>query len=211
MGYWKTKVLPKIQKVFGKDAAKKAEAVEACKSFDESKDEVTKEFEDKKTELQPKVIGIFEASSAEIKTLVKDPKLGGLKKHATQVQKFLDDLAAIEFPGSKAVSEASSKFGTALTSGPIIFVFEKVSTFVVTEEKTRDVEVPPPATAEPEAAAEGTATVTEPEIVVEEDKSKEETVVEAETAAPKAEEEAPMVEEAPPKVEAAPAEEPPKA
>ena len=37
MGYWKTKVLPKIQKVFGKDVAKKAAAVEACKSFNDSK------------------------------------------------------------------------------------------------------------------------------------------------------------------------------
>ena len=38
MGYWKTKVLPKIQKVFGKDNAKKAAAAaEACKSFDETK------------------------------------------------------------------------------------------------------------------------------------------------------------------------------
>lgn len=38
MGYWKTKVLPKIQKVFGKDVAKKAAAAgEACKSFNDSK------------------------------------------------------------------------------------------------------------------------------------------------------------------------------
>ncbi|KAK9756191.1 hypothetical protein RND81_01G079900 [Saponaria officinalis] len=201
MGYWKTKVLPKIQKVFGKDAAKKAEAIEACKSFDESKDEVSKEFEAKKTELQPKVIEIFEASSVEIKTLVKDPKLGGLKKHSTKVQKFLDDLSNIEFPGSKAVCEVSSKFGPALVPGPIIFVFEKVSTFIVTEEKTKEVEVevPPPATTEPEAATDDTTNVAvaEREIVVEEDKPKDEPAVETETTAPK--------------VEEAPVEEPPKA
>ena len=37
MGYWKTKVLPKIRKVFEKDSAKKAAAAEATKNFDESK------------------------------------------------------------------------------------------------------------------------------------------------------------------------------
>ena len=37
MGYWKSKVLPKIKKVFEKDSAKKAAAAEATKNFDESK------------------------------------------------------------------------------------------------------------------------------------------------------------------------------
>ena len=37
MGYWATKVLPKIKKVFEKNSVKKAAAAEACKSFDESK------------------------------------------------------------------------------------------------------------------------------------------------------------------------------
>lgn len=38
MGYWKTKVLPTIKKVFeNKNSVKKAAAAEACKSFDESK------------------------------------------------------------------------------------------------------------------------------------------------------------------------------
>ena len=38
MGYWKSKVLPKIKKVFEKDStAKKAAAAEAIKNFDESK------------------------------------------------------------------------------------------------------------------------------------------------------------------------------
>ena len=45
-----------------------------------------------------------------------------------------------DFPGSKPVSEASSKFGPALVSGPVFFVFEKVSTFIVTEEKVEKVE-----------------------------------------------------------------------
>jgi hypothetical protein len=36
MGYWKSKVLPRIKKVFDKNGNKKA-AAEACKSFDDSK------------------------------------------------------------------------------------------------------------------------------------------------------------------------------
>lgn len=36
MGYWKSKLLPKIKKVFEKNGSKKA-AAEACKSFDDSK------------------------------------------------------------------------------------------------------------------------------------------------------------------------------
>jgi len=37
MGYWKSKVLPKIKKVFEKNTSKKAAAAEATKSFDDSK------------------------------------------------------------------------------------------------------------------------------------------------------------------------------
>ena len=37
MGYWKSKVLPPIKKVFKKDTTKKVIAAEACKSFDDSK------------------------------------------------------------------------------------------------------------------------------------------------------------------------------
>lgn len=37
MGYWQTKVVPRIKKVFDKNSGKKAAAAEACKSFDESK------------------------------------------------------------------------------------------------------------------------------------------------------------------------------
>lgn len=36
MGYWKSKVLPKIKKVFEKNG-KKTAAAEVCKSFDDSK------------------------------------------------------------------------------------------------------------------------------------------------------------------------------
>ncbi|KAJ6428540.1 hypothetical protein OIU84_023874 [Salix udensis] len=196
MGYWKTKVLPKIKKVFEKDSAKKAAAAEATKSFDESKEEISKEFEEKKTELGPKVIEIFEASTAEIKTLVKDPKEAGLKKQSTSVQKFLDELVKIEFPGSKAVSEASSKLGPAYVSGPIFFIFEKVSTFIPVEEKA----VEPPA---PETKAEEATTSTEKEIVVEEEKKEEVVVAEVSEKA----EPPPAVAEPPAKVEQ---EEPPK-
>ncbi|KAL8151526.1 hypothetical protein V2J09_021334 [Rumex salicifolius] len=179
MGIWKEKVYPKIQKIFGKDGTKKAAAAEACKSFDESKEVISKEFEEKQEELKPKVIEIYEASSKEVKILIKEPKEQGLKKHSTKVQKFLDELAKIDFPGSKTVSESSSKYGLGLVSGPVTFVFEKVSTFIVVEEvvTTREAEeVTPPPTEEPPAAAAAEAAAAE-EIVAEE-KAVEEAIVE---------------------------------
>ncbi|KAJ8426251.1 hypothetical protein Cgig2_031992 [Carnegiea gigantea] len=181
MGYWKTKVLPKFQKVFGKDASKKAAAAEACKSFDETKEEISKQVEEKKIELQPMVIQIYEASSIEIKTLVKEPKEAGLKKQSVKVQKFLDELLKIDFPGTKTVCEATSKCGPALLPGPVMFMLEKVSTFVAIEKKPREANVEDPTLAEETTTEETTAkeetTVeeTEKEIVVEEDKPKEDT------------------------------------
>ncbi|XP_057753365.1 plasma membrane-associated cation-binding protein 1 [Arachis stenosperma] len=169
MGYWKSKVLPKIKKVFDKNSTKKSGAAEASKLFDDSKEEYNKAFEEKKIELQTKVTEVYEASSAEVKNLVKEPNEAGLKKNSTSIQKFLEELVKIDFPGSKPVSEACSKFGPALVPGPVSFVFEKVSTFIVTEEK---VEEAPPTT-----TTEETSGVKEREIVVEEEekeKKKEE-------------------------------------
>lgn len=172
MGYWKTKVLPTIKKVFeNKNSVKKAAAAEACKSFDESKESYDKEFEEKKGELQVKVVEIYEASSAEIKTLVKERKEAGLKKYSAAVHKFLEELAKIEFPGSKPVSEASSKYGPAYVSGPVFFVFEKVSTFIVTEEKVVVEPTPPEAT--PAKTEEETSSGKEREIVIEQEKKEE--------------------------------------
>ncbi|KNA18787.1 hypothetical protein SOVF_067580 [Spinacia oleracea] len=213
MGYWKTTVLPQIKKAFGKDPAKKAAALEACKSFDVCKEEVSKEFEEKKNELQPKVLEIYEASSTELKTLVKEPKEAGLKKYSAEVQTFLDKLVGIEFPGSKLACEASSKFGPALVSGPVIFVFEKVSTFIVTEEKPREIEVPAPAaisaTAEETTTATETTTETEKEIVVAEEKPSVAAPPAAAAVVTPPAETAPPKEE-PPKVEQPQAEEPAK-
>jgi len=192
MGYWKSKVLPKIKKVFETNSVKKAAAAEASKSFDESKEEYNKEFEEKKTDLQPKAVVIYEASSAEIKTLVKEPKEAGLKKHSAGVVKFLDELVKIEFPGSKAVHEACTKCGPALIPGPVFFVFEKFSTFIVTEEK-REVEVPETTkTAEEETSGKGKEK--EKEIAVEEEK-KEQVVVVAVKEADKTEPPPPVVEQ----------------
>ncbi|KAF8412608.1 hypothetical protein HHK36_000577 [Tetracentron sinense] len=174
MGYWKSKVLPKIKKVFEKNGTKKTAAGEACKSFDESKEEISKEFEEKKTELQPKVTEIYEASSAEIKTFVKEPNEAGIKKNSTAVHKFLEELVKIEFPGSKQVCEVSSKFGPVMVSGPVLFVLEKVSTFIVKEE--------PATTTEEETSGK------EKEIVVEEEKEEVPGKAEAEPAPAKVEE-----------------------
>ncbi|XP_057797042.1 plasma membrane-associated cation-binding protein 1 [Salvia miltiorrhiza] len=163
VNYWKSKLLPKIKKVF--ENPKKAAGLEACKTFDESKEQYSKECEEKKSDLEPKVTEIYQASSTEIKALIKEPTDSGVKKHSAAVQKFLDELAKIEFPGSKTVSEAATKVGPAYVSGPVLFVFEKVSTFVVTtEEEKKEEAAPPPAEAQPETSG---AEVKEKEIAVE--------------------------------------------
>ncbi|KZV24309.1 plasma membrane-associated cation-binding protein 1 [Dorcoceras hygrometricum] len=171
-----------------------------------SKEEYSKSFEDNKTDLQPKVVEIYEASSVEIKSLVKEPKESGLKKHSAAVQKFLDELTKIEFPGSKAVSEAATKVGPGNLPGPIFFVFEKVSTFVVTEEKKEEEAAPPPAA---EKSGEETSTSAEvkekeiaPESVPEEKQAPPPEVEKVEPPPPVADAEPPKVEEVPPPAKA---------
>ncbi|XP_078431313.1 plasma membrane-associated cation-binding protein 1-like [Wolffia australiana] len=213
MGYWKSKVIPTIKKVFEKGSAKKAAAAEATKTFEDSKEGIGKEFEEKKAELGPKLLEIYGASSPEIKTLVKERKETGLKKQAGGVNKFLEELVKIEFPGAKTVSEISSKFGPALVPGPVFFLFEKVAAFVPAEEA-----------APPAPAAEGTSKDKEAEVAAPEEKKieappAEEKKAEAETsAAPEApvikEDKPPTVVEVPPPAAEAPppaAEAPPPA
>ncbi|RRT44399.1 hypothetical protein B296_00053531, partial [Ensete ventricosum] len=132
--------------------------------FGLSQEEITKEFEEKKAELQPKVVEIYETSTVEIKL--------GLKKKSAVVIKFIEELVKIEFPGAKPVSEAASKHGPALVSGPVIFIFEKVSTLLPAEPE------PEP---EPAAAIETTSKEITPEAAVE---SKKEEAEKAEEEAP---------------------------
>ncbi|KAI3725836.1 hypothetical protein L1987_65632 [Smallanthus sonchifolius] len=191
MGYWKSTVVPKFKKLFEKNSVKKAGAAEACKTFDGAKEDYSKEFEEKKTELQVKVLEIYEASSAEIKTAVKERKEGALKKVSSAVEKFLEELSKIEFPGSKQAHEACCKFGPTYVEGPIFFVFEKVSTFIVVEEKKEE-------EAKPEAAAPVEETSTkEKEIVLEEEKKEEVTVAAEVEKTPEPEAAKPEVEKTP--------------
>ncbi|KAJ8471492.1 hypothetical protein OPV22_025835 [Ensete ventricosum] len=178
---WNSKVLPKIKKVFGSNGTKKAAVAETIKSFDESKEEISKELEEKKTELQPKVVEIYEAAPAEIKNLVKKPTQSGLKKNSAAVKKFLEELVKIEFPGSKPVSEAAAKYGPAYVSGPVTFILDKVSGLLPAEEAAATAEAP----AEAESSSkEATAEVIE-EIKKEEAEKVEETPAPAtETPAP---------------------------
>jgi hypothetical protein len=171
MGYWKDKVLPTLKKTFEtKNSTKKVAAAEATKTFDEAKEGYSKEFDEKKEELQPKVLEIYEASSTELKGLIKAPKSTGLKKYSTEVDKFLEELTKIEFPGSKPVHEAVTSFGPTYVRGPVTFIFEKVSTFVVVEEKKPE-EAPAAAEKTTEEEASGSK---DKEIVIEEEKKEEE-------------------------------------
>ncbi|OEL15702.1 Salt stress root protein RS1 [Dichanthelium oligosanthes] len=167
---WRTKVLPGLTKIFDKDG-KKAAATEFLKSF--NKEEIAKEIEDKKTELEPKVVEAYEGSPPEVKALFKDNKPVKItKKNSAAATKFLDELAKIEFPGAKLVSDAVAKSGTTPLSPVITFILDKVAPFIPKEA--------PKAEPEPAAAAE----VASREVDVEEKKE------EAEPAAAAATEEA---------------------
>ncbi|KAG2302288.1 hypothetical protein Bca4012_060607 [Brassica carinata] len=137
MGYWKSKIVPTMKKLFERSPTNKDVVVEASKTltFDDSKEAINKEIEEKKTELEPKVLDIYGATSAELKALVREPKEDDLTKHSAEVHKFLEALVEIGFPGSKDACELSST-----TPGPVTFIFEKVCAFLPVEEKSREVE-----------------------------------------------------------------------
>ncbi|OAY80567.1 Salt stress root protein RS1 [Ananas comosus] len=144
MGYWQTKVLPQLRKVFDK-SGKKAAASEFVKSFD--KEEVNKELEEKKSELGPKVLEIYEAAPAEI----------------------------------KAVSEVVEKSGPGLVAGPIVFLLEKVGTFVP-DEAPREAPAAEPEVAEASAAAVAESTTEEKKEEIEKAAEEEATPAAAEPA-----------------------------
>ncbi|KAL3520464.1 hypothetical protein ACH5RR_018613 [Cinchona calisaya] len=183
--YWKEKVLPNLKKVFEKNGTKKATAAEVIKAFEESKEQYNTEFEGKKTELEAKALEIYEASSPQVKALIKEPKDAGLKKHSAAVRKFLDELVKIEFPGAKAVSEGATKVGPSYVSGPINFLFEKVSAYIPEEVKKEEESAPTASAAGEESSAK--EEVKEKEIVVEAAEKKEVVAEEVATAAEKVE------------------------
>ncbi|KAF3328795.1 DREPP4 protein [Carex littledalei] len=192
---WKTRVAPALKSFFDKDG-KKAAAAEFIKSF--NKEDIEKEIDEKKVELEPKVLEVYEAAPAEIKHLVTASKSSKIaKKYSTIVPKFLEDLAKIEFPGAQAVSEAVTKSGPALLSGPILFLFDKVATFIPKEEPK--VEEKSEKTETPREVETTTTTETEKKEetseTAEEVKKEEEVKTKTETPAP-AEPEAPKEEPA---------------
>jgi hypothetical protein len=196
---WKTKVLPGLSKIFDKDG-KKAAAAEFLKSF--NKEDLSKEIEDKKTELEPKVAELVEASPPEIKAVIKDKKPAKIKKNSVAVTKFLDELAKIDFPGAKLVSDAVAKSGTGPLAPAIAFIFEKVEPFVPAPKEEPK--------AEPEAAAAAVEETTR-EVAVEEKKEEAEpSAAPVEAAAPAAEVVEEKKEEEKPAETPAPAVEPEK-
>lgn len=201
---WKTKVLPGLNKIFDKDG-KKAAAAEFLKSF--NKEEIDKEIEDKKTELEPKLVETIEASPPEIKGLIKDKKTSKIKKNSVAVTKFLDDLAKIDFPGAKLVSDAVAKSGTTPLSPAIVFILDKVAPFVPAPKEEPK--------AEPEAAAPAEETTTREVAVEEKEEEAEPSAAPAEAApveaaAPAAEVVEEKKEEEKPAEAAAPAAEEPE-
>ncbi|KAF8091329.1 hypothetical protein N665_0448s0043 [Sinapis alba] len=171
MGYWKSKIVPTMKKLFDRSPTNKDAVVEASKTltFDDSKEAINKEIEEKKTELEPKVLDIYEATSAELKALVREPKEDGLTKHSAEVQKFLEALVEIGFPGSKDACELLST-----SSGPVTFIFEKVCVFLPVEEKSREVaNVEPSKEEDTKPAKEDEVTTAEKEKETVEEKKEE--------------------------------------
>uniref|UniRef100_A0A804R2N2 Plasma membrane-associated cation-binding protein 1 n=1 Tax=Zea mays TaxID=4577 RepID=A0A804R2N2_MAIZE len=71
------------------------QSLEICRT-NMLQEEIDKEIEDKKTELEPKVVEAYEASPPEVKALFKDKKpVKVIKKNSAAVTKFLDELAKI--------------------------------------------------------------------------------------------------------------------
>lgn len=179
MSYWKSKVLPKIKKYFDKPGKKKA-ASEACITFEASKESIDKEIQEKQEELQPKVVEVYKSIDAETKIIVKNPTADAIKKQPKPVQKLLEELVKIGFPGASQANEAVSKYGPALVLGPVTYILQKTSTFIA-----EDVEAEAPPTeavaevAAVEVASEPTKEAeTSVETIVEEVKTDEGAVVE---------------------------------
>ncbi|KAG6525258.1 hypothetical protein ZIOFF_015212 [Zingiber officinale] len=67
---WRSRLFSTIKKVFVFGTGKRTAATKACKSFEESQEEITKEFEERKIKLEAKVLEIYQASDADIKYAV---------------------------------------------------------------------------------------------------------------------------------------------
>eukprot|EP00250_Pteridium_aquilinum_P003313 c13635_g1_i1 orf=1-582(-) len=173
MSYWKSKVLPKIKKFF--DKGKKKGASELCKTFDKSKESLDKEIEEKGSDLNPKVVEIYRSSSTFIsKKLLKEPNEDTIKGNPDVVQGVLQELVKAGFPGAQMICDAGAKFGPALLPGPVVYLFEKASVYLVEEplpeepkEETREVSVEDLKEAPAPPAAEGEAPPSAPAAEVE--------------------------------------------
>lgn len=132
MSYWKSRVLPKLKKLLKKGP--KGQAAEACRSFNKSKDSISKEIEENKEVLQPKVVAIYQASNNETKGLLKDPTEAGVTEFIEAVQNLLIELSDAGCPGAQTLSDASTKHGPSAMSEPIVFLLSKLTVFVSAED-----------------------------------------------------------------------------
>ncbi|KAL5979353.1 hypothetical protein ACLOJK_019251 [Asimina triloba] len=95
MGYWTSQVLPKIRKIFDKSSTKKMAAEKACLDFDDLRELIHLEFEEKKKDLKHKVTQIYSASSLDTKAVLKARTKVAIKKKPTATLKFLERLVKI--------------------------------------------------------------------------------------------------------------------
>ncbi|KAI5077344.1 hypothetical protein GOP47_0007168 [Adiantum capillus-veneris] len=181
---WKNKVMPKFKKFF--DKGKKKGASEFCKTFDKSKESLDKEIEDKGADLNPKVVEIYKSSSTFIvKKLLKEPNEANVKGNPEAVQGTLQELVKAGFPGAQGICDAGAKFGPGFLPGPVVYLFQKASVYLVDEAlpeepkgETREVSVEDIKAETPAIEPEMTKTPPEPEAAaaptpVEEEKKEE--------------------------------------
>eukprot|EP00253_Pinus_taeda_P033471 PITA_33471 len=120
MTYWKSKVLPKIKKYFGKgDANSKGAA-----SFNKAKNSIGKEIEEKKRELEPKITEIYQDSKPETKLLFKEPTEDKIQYLLEKLSPFVANeespVIAIELDLVKGGAENAVETAKDISEAPVV-------------------------------------------------------------------------------------------
>jgi hypothetical protein len=68
--------------------------------------------------------------------LIKEKKASCIKNNAASVTKFIEDLAKIDFPRAKEVSEVIAQVGPILLSSLLFATFDKVALLLPSAEET---------------------------------------------------------------------------
>ncbi|KAJ7526460.1 hypothetical protein O6H91_16G007400 [Diphasiastrum complanatum] len=126
--YWK-----KLTKRLFEKKPKKKGASDVIREFDESKEMISKELEEKKGEFKEKVSLLYKTSETKTQILMKKPDDSIVEEHALHTLNLIQDLAKAGFPGASILSESLARYGAAALPGPSTFLLLKASVFVIDE------------------------------------------------------------------------------